>query len=183
MNIEKEDSNESRGFEELVQRLLETLQRLVNISQNAAQSTPLHFLQGGTLNLVMNGHISQSGTSQDFNGSTNDAEAKVTSEQLKTALCACDPLIWGNAAYSVPFCVCRDDYSVENNATSFERLLAEGGIEIPEGTINNCLSRHPWMRCHIDRWEACGAKDRVLRLRDEFRQQMFLLGLVAIKAA
>lgn len=110
-------------------------------------------------------------------GDENKSDTSVTSELLEEAVSECknQGYIWGNAAYSVPFCVCRDVYSMENNSAFFERLLAECGICIPEGTINNSLCRHPWMRYHIDRWEENGAKERVLRLRDAFREQMGLL--------
>ena len=109
-------------------------------------------------------------------GSKGDAGGGLTKRQIITALLACrdEGLIWANSAYSIAFCVCRDDYMIENNATSFERLLAEGGIVLPEGTINNCLSRHPWMRYPVDKWEEKGAKGRALVLRNAFRQQMEL---------
>lgn len=100
------------------------------------------------------------------NGGKNEQEEKLNARVLAKALAACSALIWGNAAYSVPFCVCRDHYSVENNATSFERLLAEAGIEIPEGTINAAFSRNPWLKYHTDKWKENDVPRRALRLRD-----------------
>jgi hypothetical protein len=112
-------------------------------------------------------------------GKTKDRSSKSTPEQIKKALKECKEkgFIWGNAAYAVIFCVCRDAYGFENNATNFERYLADVGIAIPEGTINNCLSRQPWMRFPVDKWEKNGARNRVLKLRDAFRQQIELLGV------
>ncbi len=93
-------------------------------------------------------------------------------ERLAKALKECKPFIWGNAAYSIPFCVCRDLYHLANNASLFERMLAEAGIEIPDGTINAAMSRNPWMKLHIEKWEQQGAMERVLKLRDKFIQEM-----------
>ena len=71
-------------------------------------------------------------------------------ERLARALKECKPFIWGNAAYSIPFCVCRDLFHLPNNA----------------------MSRNPWMRLHAGKWEQQGVMERVLRLRDKFIQEM-----------
>ncbi len=96
----------------------------------------------------------------------------LTAALLAKAIAACKALMWGNAAYAVPFCVCRDVYHAEDNAANFERLLAEGGTVIPEGTINTAMNRNPWMKFHIDKWQEKGAKNRVLKLRDAFSAEM-----------
>lgn len=101
-----------------------------------------------------------------------DREQGVSAEQVTDALRLCEAFIWGNAAYGIAFCVCRDLFNLENNACGFERMLAEGGIDIPSGTVNSAMSRNEWMRYHVDRWKEMGAKGRALALRDEFRQQM-----------
>jgi hypothetical protein len=51
-------------------------------------------------------------------------------------------------------------------------MLAEAGIEIPEGTINAALNRNTWMKLNIEKWEQQGAMERVLKLRDKFIQEM-----------
>ena len=89
------------------------------------------------------------------------------------ALKQCEAYIWGYAAYSVAFCVCRDNYDGwTDNATDFERKMRDQGIDLPEGTINTALSRNAFMRFDIDKWEENGALDRVIKLRDEFKQQV-----------
>ena len=93
-------------------------------------------------------------------------------ERLFRALKECKPFIWGNAAYSIPFCVCRDLFHLANNTSRFERMLAEAGCEIPDGTINNAMSRNPWMKLHVGKWEQQGVMERVLRLRDKFIREM-----------
>ena len=104
-----------------------------------------------------------SNVTQQSTPATSQISGEVLSaEQLACALKECKPFIWGNAAYSIPFCVCRD----------LERMLAEAGIEIPDGTINTAMSRNPWMKLHIEKWGQQGAMERVLKLRDKFIQEM-----------
>ena len=86
MNNEQEDSNESCSFEELAQRLLETLQRIVNISQNSAHSIPFQILQGGTIhNLVINGNMSKSGNEYYTNASE---KPQYSDEEISRAITA-----------------------------------------------------------------------------------------------
>ena len=80
--------------------------------------------------------------------------------------------IWGNAAYAVPFCVIRDGFKGNGNASNYERQLANEGIVIPPGTINAAMSRNPWMKYHCDNWEQNGASERALKLRDFFKQMV-----------
>ena len=68
--------------------------------------------------------------------------------------------------------MCRDEYSQEDNAANFERLLANGGIAITPGTINTAMNRNPWLKYHIDKWEEMGVAERALNLRDEFKEQI-----------
>ena len=100
---------------------------------------------------------------------------KAEPEVVKEALSKCGDYIWGKAAYSVVFCVCRDEYGWQDNASYFERLMEQLGISLPQGTINATMSRNPYMKLKTDKWDKNGAMERVLRLRDEFRLQMAIL--------
>lgn len=91
---------------------------------------------------------------------------------VKQVLSKCGAYIWGNSAYAVAFCVCRDEYGWQDNASYFERQMEQQGIPLPQGTINAALSRNPYMKLKTDKWDKNGAMERVLRLRDEFRLQM-----------
>ena len=91
---------------------------------------------------------------------------------VKQALSKCGPYIWGNAAYTVAFCVCRDEYGWQDNASYFERQMEQQGIPLPQGTINATMSRNPYMKLKTDKWDKNGAMERVLKLRNEFRLQM-----------
>lgn len=107
-----------------------------------------------------------------YNGKGQEESETVSEETVMTALGKCGAFLWGNAAYAVPFCVCRDAFNWEDNASYFERVLSEHGIELPEGTINAAFSRNPYMRLHIDNWGGNGAMERVLKLRDEFKMKV-----------
>lgn len=93
-------------------------------------------------------------------------------KRIGGALKGCKNFIWGNAAYGVVFCVCRDLYNMENNASYFERILSDCGVTIPEGTINSAMHRNTWMKYHVDKWEEYGVMERVLKLRDAFHKRM-----------
>ena len=135
-----------------------------------------NYFQGATIhNLVINGNMTKNGPDQyneNGNGNENESEKPLHAEQVARALASCSTLIWGNAAYGVAFCVCRDAFNSGSNATNFERVLAQGGVELPEGTINAALNRNPWMRLNIEKWEGQHVMERVLRLRDSFLQAM-----------
>ena len=78
--------------------------------------------------------------------------------------------IWGNAAYAVLFCVCRDEYGWQDNASYFERQLQLLGINIPAGTLNAAISRNPYMRQPVSKWKALGVMERVMVLVERFRE-------------
>jgi hypothetical protein len=141
------------------------------------------YFQGATINnMVINGNMQKSGPDQ-FKNESQGNKNSLSAERIMQALQQCKDYIWGNAAYSIAFCVCRDVYSMDNNATSFERLLAEGGIELPAGTINACMNRNPWMKLRIDKWDEKGAMGRALKLRDAFMQQLEVLTIPATETA
>ena len=169
-----------RGIESIIEKAMQRQNN--NLTLNFfLSSVGQHVERTDSAHVWMRGNeVKETQTIGDTSGC-----CKLTPQLVMSALQACkdEGLIWANSAYSVVFCVCRDEYAMENNATYFERLLAEGGIVIPEGTINNCISRHPWMRYPIDKWKENGAKGRALKLRDAFRQQMELLLIPAKKTA
>ena len=72
--------------------------------------------------------------------------AKLTEDLLGKAVGGVKEYIWGHAAYAVLFCVCRDEYGWQDNASYFERQLQLLEINIPPGTLNAAISRNPYMR-------------------------------------
>ena len=115
------------------------------------------------------------GTMNINNGETkpmgdNLASTDIDSSMVSQALAKCGDYIWGNSAYAVPFCVCRDVYGWEDNASLFERKLELEGVELPPGTINTTINRNPYMKLPIFKWRDNGAKERVLKFKEEFER-------------
>ena len=144
------------------------------------EETPHHhdggihnYFEGATINnLYVNSTVNKYAQETFNNSVAGNNNYVITAEILKKALEECQDFIWGNSAYGVVFCVCRDAFNAENNASSFERLLAECDVKIPAGTINAALNRNTWMRYHIDSWKEMGAMERALALRDEIRSKI-----------
>ena len=103
-------------------------------------------------------------------------EEQVGMDVVCSALNRCKPFLWGNAAYAVAFCVCRDLFGWQDNASLFERQLQQQGIDLPIGTINTAMSRNAYMRLNVNKWGVSDAMERVLKLRDEFKNQVALVG-------
>ena len=99
-----------------------------------------------------------------------EASAKLTEDLLGKAVGGVKEYIWGHAAYAVLFCVCRDEYGWQDNASYFERQLQLLGINIPAGTLNAAISRNPYMRQPLGKWKALGVMERVMVLVERFRE-------------
>lgn len=96
--------------------------------------------------------------------------AKLTENLLGKAVGGVKEYIWGHAAYAVLFCVCRDEYGWQDNASYFERQLQLLEINIPPGTLNAAISRNPYMRQPLGKWKALGVMERVMVLVERFRE-------------
>ena len=99
-----------------------------------------------------------------------EAPATLTEDLLGRAVGGVKEYIWGHAAYAVLFCVCRDEYGWQDNASYFERQLSLLGINIPPGTLNAAISRNPYMRQPVGKWKALGVMERVMVLVERFRE-------------
>ena len=71
---------------------------------------------------------------------------------------------WGDSSLAVIFCTCRDCYGYADNMSQFER---DFGCQ--EGLLSNTFRNNPYMRLHVDKWAQQGAKQRVLRLVDAYK--------------
>lgn len=104
---------------------------------------------------------------------TNGTEVKQASpEVVSRALGKSGDYIWGNSAYAVAFCVCRDVFGWQDNASFFERQMVLQGIQFPSGTVNAAISRNPYMKMNVAKWDQNGAMERVLKLRDELLEKI-----------
>ena len=111
--------------------------------------------------------VTPSGTSRKEKG--NQA---VDIETIVKAAKKCEPFMWGNAALTAVFCVCRDVYHLENNMSLFEKQMQKQGVSCPDATLSKTMSNNPYMKLHIDKWKDNGAKGRVLILVREFKKSM-----------
>ena len=71
---------------------------------------------------------------------------------------------WSDSAMAVIFCVCRDCYGYANNMSQFER-----DFHCQEGLLSSTFRNNPYMRLDIGKWEQNGAKTRVLRLVEAYK--------------
>ena len=71
---------------------------------------------------------------------------------------------WRDSALTVIFCTCRDCYGYADNMSQFEREF-----HCQEGLLSNTFRNNPYMRLHVDKWAQNGAKQRVLRLVEAYK--------------
>ena len=74
---------------------------------------------------------------------------------------------WGDSSMAVIFGVCRDCFQYADNMSQFERDFG-----CVEGLISNTFRHNPYMRLAVGKWEQQGAKQRVLRLVDAYKNEV-----------
>lgn len=134
----------------------------------------VNYFQGATIhNMVINGNMTKSGT--EYYGDqnqTNNNGICATADDVAVAAKACSALIWGPAAMAVIYGVSRDIFHLQENATDFEKAMTLRQLNCPPGTIANTFRHNPYMKSHVSRWAALGAKSRVIKLMDMFQDVM-----------
>ncbi len=104
--------------------------------------------------------------------------SSLSKETLEKTVLKVQRYFWGASSYAVIFCVCRDKYGYADNMSMFERELMnmeslnESDYPCKQETITSTMKNNTYMKKPIDNWEANGAKERVLKLRDEFIKAM-----------
>ena len=74
---------------------------------------------------------------------------------------------WGDSSMAVIFGVCRDCFQYADNMRQFERDFG-----CVEGLISNTFRNNPYMRLAVGKWGQQGAKQRVLRLVDAYKNEV-----------
>lgn len=136
-----------------------------------------HFAAGSNCQ-VFNGNIT--GCVFAMPGSTVTQQAAPVNQQPQAAvaqdkgqpdvpmLVACVDSVrqyfWRDSALTVIFCTCRDCYGYADNMSQFEREF-----HCQEGLLSNTFRNNPYMRLHVDKWAQNGAKQRVLRLVEAYK--------------
>ena len=100
------------------------------------------------------------------NGKTVVAESETMYEvkMLVESADAVRDLFWGDSSMAVIFGVCRDCFKYTDNMSQFERDFV-----CSEGLISSTMRNNPYMRLHVDKWAQNGAKQRVLKLMDAYK--------------
>lgn len=91
---------------------------------------------------------------------------EATSQDVAAAVRRCSALMYADAAMLVVFAVCRDVCHWSVTQSDFERMMTVEGLTCKPGTLGNALRNNPYMRDHITKWAALGARSEVIRLRD-----------------
>jgi len=124
-------------------------------------------------NFIMDNHGTMNVHAHE-DSSKKENKQDIAPDVLSRAISEVQPFFWGISSYAVLFCVCRDCFNYPDNMSQFERDMASLSFLVgpkylcSEGTISNTLKANPYMKLPVDKWEANGAKERVLILRDEF---------------
>ena len=141
------------------------------MEENGKKSVVNHFEAGSNCQ-VFNGNISGCVFAMPGSTVTQQPGAPVSSPDdgqpdVKT-LVACVAKVreyfWSDSSIAFIFCVCRDCYSYVNNMSQFER-----DFNCQEGLLSNTFRNNPFMRMPVSKWAQNGAKDRVLRLVEAYK--------------
>lgn len=89
----------------------------------------------------------------------------------------CKMYMYAQAALTVVYAVCRDVCHWTMSQSEFERKMELIGEKCPPGTIANTIRHNPFMRDHISKWASLGAKEDVLKLRDELQKTIINIPL------
>ena len=104
----------------------------------------------------------------------------LTDEALTRVVENCQEYFWGNSAYAVLFCVCRDDYDENGNKSLFEQRLQKLPYKksltfyCHTRSISNAFSNNPIYNEHIDTWDSFNPLPRIIKLRDALRKELKL---------
>lgn len=139
-----------------------------------------NYFEGATINhMVINENYYGHSADQSGNGNEQVAMDKVVSkEKLTQAIENSQQYFWGNSAYAVVFCVLRDDFDMEPNKASFEKMIEllpyskERSFTCPTGTIANAFSDNPIFSEIVSKWDEKNTMSRIVKLRDELRKQL-----------
>lgn len=98
--------------------------------------------------------------------------------RLTRAIENCMPWFWGNSAYAVVYCVCRDLLSKKQTKADFEKMIE--GLPYTRcrtyvcrpGTVSNAFRNNPVFDENIRDWDSFSVLPRIIRLRDELEKSL-----------
>ena len=136
-----------------------------------SQKNVVNHFEAGSNCQVFNGNITGCVFAMPGSTVTQQATPETKTEEGQpdvTMLLACVESVrqyfWKDSALAVIFCTCRDCYGYVNNMSQFER-----DFNCQEGLLSNTFRNNPFMRMPVSKWAQNGAKDRVLRLVEAYK--------------
>ena len=125
---------------------------------------------GGIGIQIVNGKVEEA--AKDY----NNEEGELSNEKLARAIEDTQEYFWGNSAYAVVFCVCRDDFGMQPNKSAFERMVellpykSVTSYRCSTGTIANAFANNSLIYSEkVDKWE--GEKDAQNERIDELEAE------------
>lgn len=95
---------------------------------------------------------------------------EVTFDDLVTVLRSDKVVLPSLASITIAYAICRDVYKWDVGQADFERKMTVMGVNCTPGTIANTLRNNPYMRDDVSKWATLGAKQDVLKLRDNIQE-------------
>lgn len=149
----------------------------INITNNYFAPIGQHIDHVDTINFRMDGD----GTFHFGSvGEMNMEKKNLDKEKLALAIENCQGIFWGNSAYAVVFCVCRDGFKMNASKSAFERMIEmlpykkKREFTCTPGTLANAFSDNPFYNNKMDKWDDMNVMERVIKLRDELIKQLEL---------
>ena len=90
---------------------------------------------------------------------------KTDVDRLVRAATRCQSYFWAASAYAVVYGVCRDCFGYAGSMSQFER-----DFSCTAGTLSGAFRNNDFLQYHVDRWREKGAKERVLKLVENYRK-------------
>lgn len=167
--LEEMPDGQRLGFEEALQllELLKQIRDLLVFFNNQTAENNVYNIYG--TNIVNHGSINYY-LSRPFE--TRSYGTAATMAEIGAAAKSCCSLMWGPSSLAVIFGMGRDMYSMQENATDFERGMSMQQLYCPPGTIANAMRNNPYLKLHVSKWASSGAKKRVLKLMEGFQKAM-----------
>ena len=108
--------------------------------------------------------------------SKTEDEEGIDTERLANAIVECQKYFWANSSYAVVFCLCRDEYGIEDNKSAFEDWVeslpykSNRAYMCTKNTISSAFSNGRYYDKPIEKWKDLNVPRRVTKLLDELRK-------------
>ncbi len=99
----------------------------------------------------------------------------LSDEAIAAAVLEVQHKFWGQSAWAVIYCVCRDYFDGGDNVSQFERRIQSLNNKYhfdkncPNGTIQKTISNNAFMKMRVDRWNIDNSKERSINLANDFK--------------